>query len=316
MSAISIEPPGVGAEVEVPHAVALRLARSCTPAMDGYKWAGENVTTARTVLAGPECKHIIAALAGLLCRASDTAPGWAVLRLPADLNDEQLRLAGAGMLTVVGRPFFSIDDGGHLWIGAESTPVKGAASFGGTGRQGTHIDAPNVERVPDFTSLLVIRADPAGGGQSLVGDLHAALACLSTADRAELSEEAYFEGRAEGLQGAGAPRMPFPVIDAAGTGRPWIRWAAKMADDSRNSARAAVLKRFAAALDGHTRTVPLTRGAVLVVDQQRTAHGRTALGDQAGFPDGTRRLLLQAKAAYDTAAPAHIKSQAGGGCHA
>jgi hypothetical protein len=303
------------AEVEVPGGLASRLACSCTLEMDGHQWAGKNVTAAHDVLAGPGSGHVISGIAGLLGRASVGAPGWTVLRLPADLSDQQLRRAAAGMLAAVGRPFFSIDEGGGLWSGAESTPARDAASFGGTGRQGLHIDAPNVERIPDFTSLLVLRADPAGGGQSLIGDLHAALAQLSPADRAELSEPAYFEGRAERLRGTGAPRMPFPVTDFAGAGRPWIRWAAKMLDDPRNSSRTGVLRRFAAALDEHTLALTPGRGALLILDQQRAAHGRTALGDQARLADGTRRLIIQAKAAYDVAAPAQVLAQDSGDGH-
>jgi Taurine catabolism dioxygenase TauD, TfdA family len=304
------QPAPVGlAQVTVPREVALRLARSCTPAMDGHRWATANITTARNVLASsPEGNRVAAALARLLCH-----PGWAVVQLPAAFSDEELRLAGAGMLAAAGRPFFSVDDGGKLWIGAESAPSKDPASFGGAGRQGLHIDAPNVEHVPDFTCLLMLRSDPAGGGQSLVADVHAALAELSGTDRAELSEDAYFEGRAEGLHGTGAPRMPFPVRDATGPGRPWVRWSAKMLDDPRNSGRAGVLRRFASALDGHSRTVTLTRGAMLIADQQRTAHGRAALGDQAGLPDGTRRLIIQAKAARDASAPAQAIAPAGAG---
>jgi hypothetical protein len=176
-----------------------------------------------------------------------------------------------------------------------------------------HIDAPNVERVPDYTSLLVLRSDPAGGGASIVGDLRAAMALLDEQDRAALSEPVYFEGRADGLRGVGAPRLPFPVLDRPVDGGPsWIRWAAKLLTDIRNSARRAILTRFADALDTTARTVMLGRGEVLVVDQQRIAHGRTALGDQSGLAEGTRRWLVQAKAAYDPMAPVQMAGVGGG----
>jgi hypothetical protein len=278
--------------------------------MDAHQLSAEDVATAREILDGPVGRAVAARLAALAGRGQE-GPGWAVLRMPAGLDDDQLQRAGAGLLAALGRPFFSIRDGGRLWIGGETSAAKDPASFGGAGRQGMHVDAPNVERVPDYTSLLVLRPDPAGGGQSLVGDLHAALAALSGADRDELAEPVYFEGRAEGLHGTGAPRMPFPVLDASGEGRPWIRWAAKMAGDPRNHAHAAVLARYAAALEDHATTVALGRGCLLVLDQQRAAHGRTALGSQEGLPDGTRRLLVQAKAALDPAAPAQQPAKGG-----
>ncbi|HTU74584.1 MAG TPA: TauD/TfdA family dioxygenase [Trebonia sp.] len=311
MKSASISPPGMKARVEVPRELALGLASACTPAMDGHQWAGENVTMARAVLDGPAGWDAAGVLASLLGRPG-VGPGWAVLRMPSGLDDARLRLAGAGMLAAIGRPFFSINEGGSLWIGGESTPERDAASFGGNGRQGLHIDAPNTEIVPDYTSLLVLRPDPAGGGHSLVGDLHAALAEMSGADRGELAQLAYFEGHAHRLCGTGAPRMPFPVLDDGGPGRPWIRWAAKMTADRRNHAHMDVLHRYAEALDAHSWVVPLERGCLLVLDQQRAAHGRAALGDQAGLPNGTRRLLLQAKSAFDPAAPAQVLASASG----
>jgi hypothetical protein len=310
--AASTSSPNTWTEVEVPPELALGLATACSLAMEGHQWARENITAARAVLDCPCGRMVTSALAGLLGRCA-AGPGWAVLRLPADLDDDQLRRSAAGMLAAVGWPFFSISDGGRLWIGGESTLAKDPASFGGTGAQGLHIDSPNVERVPDYTSLLTLRPDAAGGGQSLVGDLHAALADVTAEDRDELSKPAYFEGRAEGLHGTGAPRMPFPVLDAAGPGRPWIRWAAKMAGDPRNSGHVGVLTRYAAALQAHARTVPLDRGSLLVLDQQRSAHGRAALGRQAGLPDGTRRQLVQAKAAFDPAGPAQQTAGEAGG---
>ncbi|MGH3125925.1 MAG: TauD/TfdA family dioxygenase, partial [Streptosporangiaceae bacterium] len=255
-------PPDVR-EAEVPRELAEELASACSPAMDGHQLCEQSVMAARKVLDGSAGREVAGQLAALAGRGAP-GPGWAVLRMPSSLDDGQLQQAGAGLLAALGRPFFSIRDGGRLWIGGESTPVKDPASFGGTGGQGLHIDAPNVERVPDYTSLLVLRPDPAGGGQSLIGDLRAAFTGLSGPDRDELSLPAYYEGKAKGLHGTGAVRMPFPVIDSAGGGRPWIRWAAKMAGDPRNRAHAAVLARYAAALDEHSVTVALDRGCLLV----------------------------------------------------
>lgn len=100
------------------------------------------------------------------------------------------------MLAALGTPFYSIREQGRLWIGAESTPGKDAASFGGTRAQALHIDAPQVEAIPDYTCLLVLRPDPAGGGASVLGDLHAAVAAVSEPDRAALRQPVFWEGRA------------------------------------------------------------------------------------------------------------------------
>ncbi len=182
----AISPPDTQ-EAQVPRELAQELSSACTLTMDGHQLSASDVTAAREILDGPHGRPVAARLAALAGRAQE-GPGWAVLRMPADLGDNQLQRAGAALLTALGRPFFSIRDGGRLWIGAETTTGKEPASFGGAGRQGLHIDAPNVERVPDYTSLLALRLDPAGGGCSLVGDLRAALAQLGDADRDELAE--------------------------------------------------------------------------------------------------------------------------------
>ncbi|WP_330481481.1 TauD/TfdA family dioxygenase [Streptomyces sp. NBC_00724] len=292
--------------VVLPRTLAVALNTACTTQMDEHQWSAENVAAARRVLTGGGAEMLLGALAERLDRTRPSSPGWALLALPAMLEDEELQVAAAGVLAALGRPFFSIRQGdGRLWIGEETSSAKDQGSFGGTGRQGLHIDAPNVECVPEYTSLLVLRADPAGGGTSLLGDLRTAVAQLDEIDREALREPVFFEGQAEGLRGVGAPRMPFPVLEDR-EGEPiWVRWAAKMVRDQRNTGRTAVLERFTAALEKTTVAVTLGRGQLLVVDQRRIAHGRTALGHQQGLPDGTRRWIMQAKATFDPAAPAH-----------
>lgn len=295
----------------VPQVVAARLAELCTLEMDGHRWSQVNVDAARRVLAS-EGHGVADVLGERVARTPGSAPGWVVLALPDGLADEGLQRAAAGVLAALGRPFYSIEQGGRLWIGRESSAVADSASFGGLGANQLHIDAPNVERVPDYTSLLVLRADPAGGGASLLGDLHAALAGFTEADRAELRRPVYFEGRAQGLHGVGGARLPFPVLEDTDDGR-WVRWAGKMLDDERNTGHLALLHRFAIALSTTTETIALGRGHLLIADQQRIAHGRTALGDQAGLVAGTRRWLVQAKTTCELAAPGQAARGGPGG---
>lgn len=297
--------------VIVPHAVAARLAEVCTLEMDRHRWIRVNVDAARKVLAD-EGRGVTDALTERVARTPGSSPGWVVLALPDGLEDEGLQRVAAGVLAALGRPFYSIEQGKRLWIGQESSPAADPVSFGGLGPNQLHIDAPNVERVPDYTSLLVLRPDPAGGGASLLGDLRAALAGLTDSDRAELRRPVYFEGRAHGLHGVGGARLPFPVLEDADDGR-WIRWAGKMLDDERNTGHLALLHRFAVALSTTTEAITLGRGHLLIADQQRIAHGRTALGDQAGLVEGTRRWLVQAKATCELAAPAQAARVGTGG---
>ncbi|MFF3129603.1 TauD/TfdA family dioxygenase [Streptomyces sp. NPDC057908] len=292
--------------VVLPRTLAVSLAAACTTQVEEHRWSAGNVEAACGVLTGGGAEVLLGALAERLDRCCPSSPGWVLLAPPATLGDEELQVAAAGVLAALGYLFFSIRQGdGRLWIGEETSSAKDGASFGGAGAQGLHIDAPNVQCVPEYTSLLVLRADPGGGGASLLGDLRAAVARLDEADRAALREPVFFEGQAECLCGVGAPRMPFPVLEDIQDGRPvWVRWAAKMIRDPRNAGRTAVLECFAAALET-TVAVTLGRGQLLVVDQRRITHGRTALGHQQGLADGTRRWIMQAKATFDPAAPAH-----------
>ncbi|MEV6832110.1 TauD/TfdA family dioxygenase [Amycolatopsis sp. NPDC051102] len=267
--------------------------------MDGHTWAAAHVDAARTCLrtAGVALVH---SLADRLA-----ADGWAIAALPAELPDESLRRAAAGVLAGVGAPFFSIDGGRGLWLDGLSGPERIPTSFGGFAAQVLHIDAPNVTAPPDYTSLLMLRPDPAGGGHSVLADLRAAALLLTDADRDVLSHPLFFEGRAEQLHGVGEPLLPFPVLEDGPPGCTWIRWAGKLLTDPRNATHLPVLDRFAALLHGTERRVLLRRGNLLVVDQRRAAHGRTALGPQDGVSASARRLLCQAKARFDTDAPAH-----------
>ncbi|WP_029723775.1 TauD/TfdA family dioxygenase [Salinispora cortesiana] len=293
--------------VVVPSTLACRLAQVCTLEMDGHRWSAPNVFAARQVLDAPLAQAVLDAIRRRLARAVPTAPGWAVVALPPQLGDEEMKRVAAGLLATLGRPFFSIDQNGALWIGGESSPERDRASFGGFGAQALHIDAPNVRQVPDYTSLLVLRPDPAGGGVSLIGDLQEALAHLTDAEQAMLRRAEVFEGRADGLLGVGAPLLPFPMVTAATDGGwPWIRWAGKLLDDPRNQRYLPILERFAQALSGETRAIMLGRGQLLIADQRRVAHGRTALGDPRSAATGLRRCILQAKVAFEATATAQL----------
>lgn len=153
--------------VVLPRTLSAALSEAATMQMEGHRWSAQNVAAARGVLTGGGAQMLLSALAGRLDRSDPSSPGWALLALPATVGDEELQVAGAGVLAALGCPFFSIRQGnGRLWIGQETSEAKEAASFGGTGAQTLHIDAPNVEQVPEYTSLLVLRGDPAGGGVS------------------------------------------------------------------------------------------------------------------------------------------------------
>lgn len=267
--------------------------------MDGHTLARPSVVGARTILrtAGAALMHSLADRLAL--------DGWVIAALPAALPHDLLRSAAAGVLSAVGAPFFSIDGGHGLWLDGLSAPERDPASFGGFAAQALHIDAPNVTTPPDYTSLLMLRPDPAGGGTSVIADLRAAAVLLDDADRDVLHQPTFFEGRVERLHGVGRALLPFPILEDGPPGRTWIRWAGKLLTDERNAEHRPVLERFASLLEFTAQRVPLRRGELLIADQRRVAHGRTALGHQHGISASARRLLCQAKARFDAAAPVH-----------
>ncbi|RSM34600.1 hypothetical protein DMA12_47655 [Amycolatopsis balhimycina DSM 5908] len=267
--------------------------------MDGHSWAVSCVDSAQASLrtAGAAVVH------GLADRLA--LDGWAIAALPAELPDELLRRVAAGVLAAVGTPFFSIDGGRGLWLDGLSGPERAPHSFGGLAAQALHIDAPNVTAPPDYTSLLMLRPDPAGGGHSVLADLRAAAVLIADDDRELLRRPVFFEGRAERLHGVGEPLLPFPVLEDGPPGNAWIRWAGKLLTDERNMAHRLVLEHFASLLGDTAQRVRMRRGDLLIADQRRVAHGRTALGRQDGVAPSARRLLCQAKARFDAAAPAH-----------
>ncbi len=267
--------------------------------MDSHLLSASSVATARAALrsAGAALTH---ALADRL-----VSEGWVTVAFPAELPDAVLRQTAAGVLSGVGIPFYSIDGGGGLWLDGFTTRERDPHSFGGFGAQAVHIDAPNVTEPPDYTSLLVLRPDPAGGGQSVIADLRAATNQLDEDDRELLTRPMFAEGRAERLHGIGEPLPTFPVLDEQSSEHTWIRWAGKLLTDDRNAAYLPVLTRFASLLETTARQVPLRRGELLIADQRRVAHGRTALGRQDQVAPAARRLLCQAKVRYDADAPIH-----------
>lgn len=267
----------------------------------GHRLAPSDVDRARSVLAGPHGCRVVERAAACLANQ-----GWFVFRLPYQRDDAGYRRAAAGLLAAVGEPFHSIvPSEGGLWLRGQSSPDRIPSAFGGFGGQALHIDAPNTQRPPDYTALLMLRSDPAGGGASRIGDLRTAAARLTAPDRAVLARREFWEGRADGLRGVGRALLPFPVLeDAPGSadGLGWIRWAGNLLDDPRNQRRRPALLRFAELLAPLTRQVWLDRGDLLVLDQRRVAHGRTPLGDQTAVT-GPARLLCQAKVRATPDAP-------------
>ncbi|MFJ7201584.1 MULTISPECIES: hypothetical protein [unclassified Streptomyces] len=88
--------------VVVPRTLSAALSEACTMQMEGHWWSAQNVAAARGVLARGGAQMLLSVLAGRLDRGDPSSPGWALLALPATLGDEELQVAGAGVLAALG----------------------------------------------------------------------------------------------------------------------------------------------------------------------------------------------------------------------
>lgn len=274
-------------------AISPTLAEAGSIDLVAYELNDHTVSTARTL----ELGGFNGRLGVRLSRITDS-PGWAVLSFDPTTSDDAIVRAATVSLCLVGHPFRVIDTARGLWNDLGVDASKKPGEFSGLGLNSLHIDVPNVEFVPDFTALLCLRPDPAGGGESLISDLHKALHTLSKEDQEELTAKVFYEGRVFGLSGVGKEKLPFSVLEEIES-TAWVRFGGKMVTDERNAGHRNVLERLDEAVDRQRIEVRLGRGQMLVLDQSKCAHGRLPLGNQLSVLSGTTRYFKQAKARYD-----------------
>ncbi|MFG3199832.1 TauD/TfdA family dioxygenase [Streptomyces sp. NPDC048208] len=182
-----------------------------------------------------------------------------------------------------------------LWkdIGVKVDKDPGKSS--GIGYNAFHMDLVNATRPPEYTTLLCVRPDPAGGGPSILSNAHAAVARLSENSRALLAETAYHYGTFFDLHGVGEEYKPFPILDGSGPGEGFVRFTAKMLERSQlGQAHAEAARELAEELVRGQVSFMLQPGDYLIVNQRRFLHGREALhSGQETVPVADRRLLLQ-----------------------
>jgi Taurine catabolism dioxygenase TauD, TfdA family len=225
-------------------------------------------------------------------------PGWAVI----DVVDGSLaqtpdaaQLASA-VFGTLGRPI-RIFANLPLWKVLRSDPRRPLGSSGGVGAQEPHIDFVNAALPPDLVALFCIRADPAGGGASVVSST-GAVAALPAQTLAALAQPIYRDGRVEGLDNVGADINPFPVWNPGDALE--VRWTGKLLESTADPAPRAALSRLGAALTHGVEEVALAPGQLLVINQRRAVHGRRALGaGQDRFPPDQRRLFMHGFARWE-----------------
>jgi hypothetical protein len=163
----------------------------------------------------------------------------------------------------------------------------------GVGFNPLHMDVVNAEMPPDYVAFFCRRADPAGGGHSVIANMRRAFARISSEARRALREAQFVEGAFYGLSGVGAELRPFPFLDA-GASVPRLRFTAKMLPELEEGAESDALREFNDAMLEDMDIFLLDEADLMLVNQWECAHGRLPLGEgQRAIAEDERRLVYQ-----------------------
>ncbi len=202
--------------------------------------------------------------------------------------DDQAPTVASVVQSIIGRPIRVFDRHPH-WrpIGVDLSRPPDRSE--GVGRNGLHHDFVNASRPPRAVILYVERADPLGGGQSILSDTTDIELSLSPDSVATLRERRFRDGKVEALSNIGRDVNPFAVL--TGEKRFPIRFTEGLLETAVGDELAALSELLEIILQ---RTVVIELGAkhLLAIEQPRTLHGRLPLGpDQATVTVDQRRIL-------------------------
>lgn len=152
-----------------------------------------------------------------------------------------------------------------------------------------HIDCVNATNPPDIVGFYCHKADPKGGGESLVSSFANALCRLTSEEINSLKTVQIREGKFFELSNIGDELNPFPLIEQSSTGLEWVRYTGKARSAIVGTSPSAV-KRFEQLLLSAAVTINLEAGDLLIVNQRLAAHGRLPLGDVGNSPSSAREL--------------------------
>lgn len=162
----------------------------------------------------------------------------------------------------------------------------------GAGYQPVHHDFVNASRPPDIVSMYCRRADPLGGGQSLVTVLDGLDEHLAPATKALLAQPRFRDGAVTDLDNVGHDINPFAVLDDP-RGNFHFRFTGKLLASCQFEDERAAVENIMKYLDDHTTVHALQPGDLLLLDQRRAVHGRLPMaGAQDELAPDQRRLLM------------------------
>jgi hypothetical protein len=249
--------------------------------------------------ASRELGTVCPALETLRCRLLDPCVGFAIWDAGAirEARDEGwhrhlLVVLGASM----GEPFGAFNRHG-FWksIGVNSTIDPWRVE--GTGFIPLHQDFVNAVAPPDVVLFRCIRADPAGGGASLISNIASAITKLSADERNVLRTELLREGAYFDLHGLGGERNPFPVLEYL-DGEACLRFTAKIIKSMPPSPLRSAMCRLDDVLMDQSTRHRLVPGQTLFLNQHFVCHGREPLAIPV-FVEAGSRLLEQGFVRFD-----------------
>ena len=164
-------------------------------------------------------------------------------------------------------------------------------SSGGSGNSPFHMDFVNAQNPPDLVCLLCLRPDPLGGGRSLLASIDGIEQLLDPVHVDILSRPQFSDGMVYNLNGVGEDINPFPVITSGSLWR--YRFTANLLHSTPNSQGLTALQAVTNILNSRAVSLTLARGDLLILDQHKMTHGRSAMGEGQGtIPEDKRRFLL------------------------
>jgi L-asparagine oxygenase len=195
----------------------------------------------------------------------------------------------AALAGCAGKPFaFREWDSGHLVQNRYPVPAhEKIQAASGAAELVVHTEASFAKISPDFLALLCLRADPRGVAKTTVADIGRTIRDLSASVRECLAQPCYaFEtDNYDCIIDGRALTRPVPVLKER-NGRQFVEFSSTLTAVTPESAEA--LATLAEALTLNAASVALQPGDLLMLNNRRVVHGRTAFQPRY---DGTDRWI-------------------------
>lgn len=162
----------------------------------------------------------------------------------------------------------------------------------GIGESKMHIDFVNASLPPDYICLFCNRIDSLGGGSTLLFDTYKIDDLLSNSTIQVLKKKIFTDGLFHNLSNIGHDISPFSIYN------PECEWIYRITENLLNNLydkkTFEALNELFYYLKSREKKLLLEKNQMIIIDQHRMLHGKTALGvGQDKIPFSSRRQLMQ-----------------------